>query len=76
MAQVSEERRLELEGLIRHCESLAAGEDEAAAWEIKMGRFFVETYRNRAQMHRRTAESFRLEISTGLYHCVCCLKPG
>lgn len=29
----------------------------------------------RARVYRRTVESLRIELATGVAHCSCCLKP-
>lgn len=43
----------------KHWDQLATEQDEDAAWEIRMGRSWVETYRNRAKMYRQTATELR-----------------
>ena len=52
-------------------------EQHAAEWEKLADAEPLDTpqSRARAETYRRTAESFRLEESTGVVHCVCCLKP-
>jgi len=59
---------------ITHWGKLADDEEAAAAWEVKMGRNPV-SFRNRVATYRRTVESLRLQVSTGIWHCVCYLLP-
>jgi len=55
----------ELERHAKEWERLAAEQDEIQG----------EPAMHRANTYRRTAQAFRLEISTGVPHCSCCLKP-
>lgn len=59
---------------IAHWEKLATEADAFAAYEESRGSSGA-AYRENARTYRRTAESLRLQESTGLWHCVCCLKP-
>lgn len=35
----------------------------------------MTAFATRAALYRRTAQSIRKEIATGVVHCVCCLVP-
>jgi hypothetical protein len=55
----------ELEGHAKEWERLAEEQDEIPG----------DPAMHRANTYRRTAQAFRLEISTGVPHCSCCPKP-
>lgn len=55
-----------------HWEQLADQEDEGGDREEARGSH-AGAYRVRAATYRRTAQSIRLEIETGLPHCTVCL---
>jgi len=48
---------------------------EAEEWAVYLGERgeYAEVYRRKAKTYSRTAESIRLEIETGEYHCTVCL---
>lgn len=63
----------EINEAIAGWEKLAREQDDAAAYEEGRGAF-AGVHKNRAELYRRTAESLRLELATGDWHCACCLK--
>ena len=66
----------ELETAAKHWESLAQQELDMGTHEVAVGvSLTMGVYNNRADTYRRTAKSLRLEAKTGVWHCVCCLKP-
>jgi len=59
---------------IIHWAALAVEARERAAYEESRGSSGV-AYRNKAETYDRTAKAMRLELLTGVWHCVCCLNP-
>ena len=54
--------------------------DEAIIWWRSLARQELDRDGNavaleRARTYERTAEALELEKKTGVWHCVCCLKP-
>lgn len=68
-----EERVRELSEAAAHWDKLAEEQDSIAAEGNPLD--CPDTCAERAKMYRRTAESLRLQIATGVAHCACCLKP-
>ncbi len=63
-----------LQESIAHWVALAVEAEEFASYEEAMG-WSGASYRNKAELYRRTARALRMEMETGRPHCACCLKP-
>ena len=64
----------ELEAAAQRWDTLAAEAIEWGEYDAHMGPA-SHASAHRAETYKRTAESLRLQIETGEWHCVCCLKP-
>lgn len=64
----------ELEAAARRWDNLAAEAIEWGTHEVRMGNG-SHASAHRAETYKRTAVALRLQIETGEWHCVCCLKP-
>ena len=64
---------------IKHWEALAVAAENEAARDRAAGRDLSQPGQSpgdhRARSYRRLVEALRLEASTGIHHCSCCLKP-